>query len=131
MPELRIRSAEDARRLNTRDWGLPVILISPDGIRYETDIISGESLKALTISYDRVTIIEETGEDVIVPDLIVTLSRLSLERIPKSGENWIVEIPKSPSCDIMIQYMISSTRATEGGKSLELIRLYLQELEQE
>jgi len=130
MPNLRVRSAQDARYLNAKDWGLPVNLISPDGITYDTDIITGDQLKALTISYDRTTIVPETGEDVVVPDLIVTLSRLSLEQIPQSGEFWIVEIPESPTSDIMKKFMISPTKAVEGGKSNEYIRLYLQEVEQ-
>ena len=130
MPELRTRAAEDAKNLNIRDWGLLVGLVSPDGIIHDTDILTGEPLKAVCITYSRVTIIPETGEDMIVPEPIVTLSRLSLARVPKAGENWIVRIPESPTSPTLVDYMISPTRAPEGGKSLELIRLYLQKVEQ-
>jgi len=127
---LRIRAAEDAKRLNIKDWGLLVELISPDGIIYNKDKENGEPLKALSILYDRVTIIPETGEDMTVPEPTVTLSRLSLIRIPEVGENWIVKIPESPTSENMMDYMISPTRSPEGGKSNELIRLYLQKVEQ-
>lgn len=130
MPNLRVRAAEDCKRLNIRDWGLLVELISPDGIKYNIDKETGEPLKGLMTLYDRTRIIPETGEDVIVPEPIVTLSRLSLERIPAPGEKWTVRIQESPTSVNFLDYIISPTRAPEGGKSLEIIRLYLQKLEQ-
>lgn len=130
MLNLRVRAAVDCKRLNIRDWGLLIELIAPDGIKYNTDIETGEPLKALMTLYDRTRIIPETGEDVIVPEPIVTLSRLSLERIPAPGEKWTVRIQKSPTSEDFLDYIISPTRAPEGGKSLEIIRLYLQKLEQ-
>ena len=130
MSNLRVRAAEDARKLNVRDWGLPLELIDPDGKKYNTDIVSGELLKSPLLTYDRTRIIPETGEDMIVEEPIVVLSRLSLERIPEPGETWTVRIQESPTSEIMIDYIISPTRAPEGGKSLELIKLYLQKIEQ-
>lgn len=130
MPNLRVRAAVDCKRLNIRDWGLLVELISPDGIKYDTDKETGESLKALMTLYDRTLIVPETGEDVIVLEPIVILSRLSLERVPAPGEKWTVRIQESPTNENFLDYMISPTRAPEGGKSLNIIRLYLQKLEQ-
>lgn len=130
MPNLRVRAAEDARQLNTRDWGLLIELIGPDGIKYDIDKESGEPLKAIQLLYDRTRIIPETGEDMIVPEPIVVLSRLSLERVPIPGEKWTVRIQESPTSLVMIDYIISPTRSPEGGKSLEMIRLYLQKIEQ-
>ena len=130
MLNLRVRAANDAKRLNIRDWGLLVELISPDGIKYNTDKESGEPLKAIQLLYDRTRIIPETGEDMIIPEPIVILSRLSLERIPAPGEKWTVRIQESPINENFLDYAISPTRSPEGGKSLEIIRLYLQKLEQ-
>jgi len=130
MPNLRVRAARDARKLNVRDWGLLVELIDPDGKKYNTDIISGEPLKSPLLTYDRIRIIPETGENMIIAEPTVVLSRLSLERIPEPGETWTVRIQESPTSEIMIDYIISPTRAPEGGKSLELIQLFLQRIEQ-
>lgn len=130
MPNLRVRAAQDARKLNVRDWGLLVELIDPDGKKYNTDIISGEPLKSPMLTYDRTRIQPETGEEMTVAQPVLTLSRLSLERVPKPGETWTVRIQESPTSLIMVDYIISPTRASEGGQSLEIIRLYLQKLEQ-
>lgn len=125
-----MRAANDARKLNVRDWGLLVELIDPDGKKYNTDKITGEPLKSPLLTYDRTRVIPETGEDMIVAEPTVVLSRLSLERIPKAGETWTVRIQESPTSEIMVDYIISPTRAPEGGKSLELIKLFLQRIEQ-
>lgn len=130
MPDLRTRAAEDARELNIRDWGLLVEMVGPDGIVYNTDIISGEPLKATQILYDRVRIVPETGEDLMARDTIVCLSRLSLERIPQPGEVWTIRIPESPTSSAMADFVFTPTKSPEGGKSLEQIRLYLQRIEQ-
>lgn len=103
-------------------WGLPVVLISPDGVRQP---LTGQVL------YDIVRIDPETGNDVIVETPVVTLRRSSLNRVPLAGENWIVEIPVSPSTTAaMQQYIMSPTRPPEGGRSIGIIRLYLQVVEQ-
>ena len=130
MPDLRTRVAEDARALNVRDWGLSAKLISPDGIVYDTDAITGEPLKVTQILYDRVRIVPETGEDLMARDTIVCFSRLSLERVPQPGEKWAIQIPESPTSSVMADFIISADRSPEGGKSLEQIRLYLQRVEQ-
>ena len=130
MPNLRVRACEDARTLNVRDWGLLVELKGPDGNEYKIDKVSGEPLKAPMLTYDRTRIQPETGEEMTVAQPVLTLSRLSLDRVPQPGEVWTVRIQESPTSLTMVDYIISPTRAPEGGQSLEMIRLYLQKLEQ-
>lgn len=127
---LRVKAAQDTKRLNVRDWGLLVELIDPDGNKYNTDAETGEPLRAVQILYDTASIIPETGSDMVVFVETVVLSTLSLARVPVAGEDWIIRIQKSPTDETMVNYVISPTRAPEGGGSLELIRLYLQAAQQ-
>ncbi|KPK96011.1 hypothetical protein AMJ80_02400 [bacterium SM23_31] len=130
MSNLRVRAAQDAKTLNIKDWGLLAELVGPDGIVYNTDAETGEPLRTTQQLYDRTRIIPETGEDLIVSETISCFSRLSLERIPQAGENWAIRIQESPTNETLVDYVLSPTRAPEGGKSLEQIRLYLQKVEQ-
>ena len=107
-------------------WGLPVNLITPEGVR--VDDLRGQIL------YDTVRMNPETGETVVVEDPIVVLRRTTLEsrtRVPLAGETWIVEIPIRPEeAADKKQYLISPTRPPEGGRSVGFIRIYLQDLQQ-
>jgi len=97
------------------DWGLPVILISPDG---EIQELYGQ------IVYDTRRFDPEIGMDVVVHQPVVTLRRSSLIRVPAAGEKWAVRIPELPSSTAAkITHAIE--RAPEGGKSIGFIRLYL------
>jgi hypothetical protein len=98
-------------------------LIDPDGARY--DGLRGQVL------FDIVRVNPETGEEVTVQTPVVTLRRSTLARIPAPGENWIVEIPATPSeAAAKVQHVLSPTRPPEGGASIGFIRLYLQAVEQ-
>lgn len=102
-------------------WGLPVTLIGPDGVRQSN--LLGQVL------YDIVRLNPETGEEVVVETPVVTLRRSSLVRIPQPGEKWLVEIPVTPSLTATTeQYALG--KPPEGGRSLGVIRLYLQKIEQ-
>jgi hypothetical protein len=100
---------------NPDDYGLPVILVSPDGVTQE---VYGQVL------YDTKRIDPETGLDMIVPQPVVTVRRSSLTRIPLAREKWAVRIPMTPEyAAAMTTHSIE--RAPEDGKSIGFVRLYL------
>lgn len=120
---LRELAEKDLGRSLEGEWSLPVNLIDPDGARY--DGLRGQVL------FDIVRVNPETGEEVTVQTPVVTLRRSALSRIPAPGENWIVEIPATPSeAAAKVQHVLSPTRPPEGGASIGFIRLYLQAVEQ-
>lgn len=112
-------------------WGLPVVLIAPDGAIQEFKAGTTDTPLVGQILYDIVRLNPETGEDVVIPNPVVTLRRSSLNRVPLAGENWIVKIPEEPRTDAtMVPFVLSPTRPPEGGKSIGFIRLYCQQVEQ-
>jgi hypothetical protein len=120
---LRELAEKDLGRSLEGEWSLPVNLIDPDGVRY--DGLRGQVL------FDIVRVNPETGEEVTVQTPVITLRRSTLARIPAPGENWIVEIPATPSeAAAKVQHVLSPTRPPEGGASIGFIRLYLQAVEQ-
>lgn len=122
---LRYLAANDVRELNNRDWGQPIKLTDPDGIRYETDNVTGDTLKAAQILYDYRKIDPNTGEEITVHEPIVTISKKSLARVPEPGERWYIEMQVAPDEDSALESrVISEIRAPEGGGSLGFIRLY-------
>jgi hypothetical protein len=111
-------------------WGLPVVLISPDGVEQSTRAGDSTPLKG-QILYGLARLNPETGEDVVVDSPVVVLRRSSLSRVPLAGETWIVKIPTTPSMTAPLEtFVISPVRPPEGGKSIGFIRLYLQQIEQ-
>jgi hypothetical protein len=114
---LRVQIEEDlATTLESADdFGLPVILISPDG---EIQEVNGQIL------YDTQKIDPETGLDMIVHKPVVTLRRSSLTRIPAGGEKWGIRIPETPDPDAdKTLHMLE--QAPEDGRSIGYIKLYL------
>lgn len=108
-----------------KEWGLPVKLVSPDGVIIETSVHTGEDLKGQVL-YDTVRINPDTGEEMVVGNPVVVLRRSSLSRVPESGEKWIVKIPTSPSESATLEdFIIDPSRPPEGGRSIGFIRLYL------
>ncbi len=127
---LRKRAESDLGTSLEKEWGLPVVLISPDGEVIDTSENSGEALTGQVL-YDTVTTNPETGEEVIVNNPIVTLRRSSLSRVPVPGERWIVKIPISPDPDAdLTEFVISPMRSPEGGRSIGFIKLFLQKAKQ-
>jgi len=106
-------------------WGLPVVLIGPDGIIYDkkkgtTTRLSGQVL------YNRQEFDPNTGEELIIPDPIAVLRLASLVRVPQNGENWIVKIPIEPDPDaILMDYAISPTKAMQFNRTIGFIKIYL------
>jgi hypothetical protein len=100
---------------NPDDFGLPVVLISPDG---EVQELYGQ------IVYDTKRFDPETGMDIVIHQPVVTLRRSSLARVPQAREKWAVRIPELPSLTAA-KTTHAIERAPEGGKSIGFIRLYL------
>jgi len=105
-------------------FGLPVILIAPDGTRYDTSANDPTQDLSGQILYDTTVTEPETGLDIIVHKPVVTLRRSSLARVPAPGETWAVEIPEIPD-PAATKTLHTVERATEEGKAIGFIRLYL------
>ncbi|MFP3041887.1 hypothetical protein LQZ19_08700 [Treponema primitia] len=126
---LRALAEHDLETTLTGDFGLPVMLIPPDGDRFDTTA-DGRPLKGRFL-WSQPTVDLDTGEKVSVPAPVLTLRRSDLIRVPETGENWFVDGPKD-SCEDAeyTTYKIDTTHALDGGKSLGKIRLPLLYVEQ-
>jgi len=109
------------------DFGLPVVLIAPDGTVYNTSENDDGTLYG-RIVYDTIEQ-DEDGNEVIVHKPMVTLRLSSLARVPENGETWVVKIPDGPRDDAsVVSYILE--RAPEDGRSIGYINLYLRKTEQ-
>ena len=127
---LRQKAEADLSRTLEGDFGLPVILVDPDGNEI-TENVSGTTLKG-QILYSTSRIDPETGEPVIVNNPVVTLRRSSLSRVPLPGEKWLIRIPIDPTEGAAIMdFIISPDKSPEGGRDIGFIRLYLRKATQE
>jgi hypothetical protein len=108
------------------DWGLPVTLISPDGItqtlkKDSTDRLQGQVL------FDTRGADPETGMPIVVGEPNVSLRISSLDREPLAGERWAVKIPLSPSITApLVTLLMSEVRPPERGASIGFVKLFLQ-----
>jgi hypothetical protein len=127
---LRELAIKDCKNLNTKDWGSPLELMSPDGIWYKTDAETGALLQALQILRDYRKLDPATGGEIIVYEPVVVVAISSLFRVPQAGERWLVRFKESPTSQILSDFILTEDRAPEGGSSLGLIRLYPQKVEQ-
>lgn len=128
---LRLQAATDMKKLNLKDWSLPVIFIAPDGTKYEIDAITGETLNAVQILYDYRREDPDSGPEIMVNEPVVVMARSSLARIPAEGETWIIKMPEDPNTTAtLVDFILTETRAAEGGRSLGFIRFYPQKAEQ-
>ena len=126
MVNLREKAEADLATTLEKEWGLPVQLVDPDGNEITQSFNDATLLLRGQVLYDTVRVDPETGEPMIINEPIVTLRRSSLERVPIAGENWLVRIPVDPSeSAAFIDFVISPTKAPEGGRSIGFIRLYL------
>lgn len=132
MANLRERANKDLELSmeKTTEWGLPVVLISPDGVIYDTkkdseDPLSGQVLHSYT------EFNADTGEDVIIEDPVVILRRESLDRVPLNGEKWGVQIPEDPSLSAPMKlFILSPDKAIKANRALGIIKMYLQKTKQ-
>lgn len=104
------------------DWGLPIVLISPDKVVYSG--LRGQVL------YNSKAFDPDTGEQIIVNNPVVALREASLTRVPLGGERWGVRIPVTPSETAPLADFVMSARPPERS-SVGFIRLYLTKVEAE
>jgi hypothetical protein len=118
MPNLRELCESDLAVTLEGDFGLPVELIDPDGVKYTG--IEGQIL------YDTVTVNPDTGEPMVVNDPIVTVRRSTLVRVPLPGEIWMVRIPTIPSRTAPLEdFLLSPSKPPSAGGSIGFIQLFL------
>lgn len=105
-------------------YGLPIILIAPDGtIQTKSENDADQDLSG-QILYDSSIMDPETGLEIVVDKPVITLRRTSLTRIPAAGEKWFIRIPERPD-PTAPKSLHSLERPPEHGKSIGFIRLYL------
>lgn len=104
-------------------FGTTVILTGPDGIpsTYEDCIFNS----------NRTTISPDSGEEVVVFNPVASFPRSSLVTIPQNGEKWTVEAPLDPLLpDVTTVMSLDKNKSIEGGRSLNTIILYLNQVKQ-
>lgn len=144
MTNLRQLAESDLATTLEGEFKVPVELIGPNGQIYKTtqtlivcgaasavcggsDIVSGVTSGTLggQVLYNRTRVNPDTGEEMVVPEPIVVLRRSSLERVPQSGEKWIVRFPTDiTDFNSMENFAFTATRAIEGGRSIGFLRIY-------
>jgi hypothetical protein len=107
---------------DTGGFGLPIVLIDPDGATQE---VTGQVL------YDSIETTAE-GLSIIVHRPVVTVRRSSLTRVPLPTDSprWACRVPTSP-VDGAAMGTFLVERPEESGGSLGFVRLYLAKAEQE
>jgi hypothetical protein len=106
------------------EFGVPVTLVTPDGQHVSTTV-DGRPLVG-KVRWAQPEVNPETGVAVAVDNPAVTLRRSSLSRVPATGENWGVYIPKGPrNGDEPEFYTLDTSYAVEGGRTLGKVRLPL------
>ena len=110
------------------DYGQAVVLISPDGVRYSKSANDPTADLMGQVLYD--TIAQDAdGNQIIDHRPVVTLRLSSLSRVPVPGETWAVEMPIGPRVGATRETFVLE-RASEDGRSIGIIRLYLRRAEQ-
>lgn len=114
------------------EFGIPVEITSPDG---ETQIYNAnyptEFLKGQVLYFSRREN-PDTGETIVVNQLVVTLRTSSLNRTPVAGEKWYIKVPISPRAGaVKKSFVFTADRSPENGTDIGFIRIYPQAIEQE
>lgn len=131
MGDLRELIEGDLKETLEGDFGLPVILIAPDGTIQDKSANDPTEDLMGQILYDSLIHDPNTGLDIVVHKPVVSLRRSSLTTVPDAtpGQNWAVRIPLEPSVSApKVTFRIG--RVTEGGDSIGFVRLYLERIEQ-
>ena len=111
------------------NFGLPVVLIDPDGGTIDTNEV-GDILKGQVL-YDRLGIDPETGDEIIIDEISISLRKSALSRVPVAGERWDIKFPLDPSQpDIMTAHILTEDRAPVDGGSIAFIKVFPQSVEQ-
>lgn len=125
---LRAELESDLSDTLENEWGMPVVLIAPDGTQYATSANdpTGATSLAGQVLYDQVRMTPE-GNVVVVNEPVVTLRLSSLSRVPLANENWILQMPISPLTGApLVSFLLSHTRAPERLGSIGVIKLFPQ-----
>jgi len=92
------------------NYGLPVELTAPDGTEIKLNE-DGVTLKG-EILYDREAIDPESGDLITVQEIMVSLRKTALSRIPLAGEIWKVAIPLNPALPtVLTTHLINADKA--------------------
>ena len=130
MVNLREQVEQDLGESLEGEWALPVVLIDPDGVKYETSANDATMPLVGQVLYGKREFNPDTGQEVYINTPIVTLRVTSLTRVPANGEKWVIKIPTSPSTTASLVDFIFQGRPLEGGTSLGFIRIYPQKAAQ-
>jgi hypothetical protein len=105
------------------NYGLPVILIPPDGIEINTNT-DGDQLKGQVL-YDRERMDPDNGDLISIGETKVTLRKTALSQVPVNGETWYCKVPINPAFpDVMTdKYLVEGSRAIVDGRSMGFITL--------
>jgi hypothetical protein len=123
---LREQVEKDLGESLENEWGLPVVLIDPDGVVYNTLANDPTAPLMGQVLYGKKEFNPETGQDVHINTPIITLRISSLIRVPQDGETWGVKIPVVPSRTAALVDFIFMGRPLEGGASIGFLRIYPQ-----
>lgn len=106
------------------ELGTPIILISPDGKRYENSANKPlELLRAQVKMYSKGEN-PETGEPIIVDEPSVTFRTSSLARVPAANENWFIQFKTSPLPNAPLKsFTFSVDKAYEKGTDLGIMKV--------
>ena len=130
MVNLREQLEQDLGETLEGEWGLPVVLIDPDGVKYDTSANDPTKPLAGQVLYGKKEFNPDTGQDVYINQPIVSLRVTSLTRVPQNGEKWALKMPIRPSTTAPLVDFIFEGRPLEGGTSLGFIRIYPQKAAQ-
>lgn len=126
----KINTDLEASMEGSKEWGLPVELVAPDGTEYKTKKGTTEVLTGQVL-YNRTQFNPETGEDLSIDDPMVILRLNSLERIPAQDENWAVRIPSDPDPESPLTTFVKNPdKAMKFNRSIGFVIIYLQKAEQ-
>jgi len=103
-------------------FGLPIDLTAPDASKFSA---TGQ------LVYDRLEVNPDTGEVTVVVNPVAVLRRSSLTIVPDDGENWFFKMAIDPSTTATKgNFVMDGSRSIKGGRSLGIIRIPLQFVEQ-
>lgn len=110
-----------------KDFGLPVVLIDPDGTTHDTSATDDTRSLSGRIAYSNFTE-DMNGNEIVSRSPTVTLNLGSLTRVPQAGEKWIVQIPPNPDSETLSDYTYERHPLISRG--LGRVKLFLEIIEQ-
>jgi hypothetical protein len=134
MAQVNLRELANADLQDTLagEWSLPVILVDPDGEEQIYNAVRPDDELSGQVMMARKGFDPNTGGDIVVGKPVVTLPVDSLTRVPTDEDvgEWFCRAPTKPEWSAPKKtYRIG--RPFEGGLGHSMIRLYLEDVEQE